>query len=697
MIPILFDTNETEFTTNGLGRLSDAADCTVTEERNGQYELEMQYPVTGIHYADLLEERIVFAVPSEGTPGQPFRIYRITKPIDGIVTVYAQHISYMLKKMVVMPFTASSPSAAMAAVESSIVGDNPFSFWTDKTTAGSMSLQVPAECRSILGGTEGSVLDSFGGGEYEFDRFAVKLHENRGADNGVTIRYGKNLTGLETDANYENTYTAVVPYWQGQGESGASITVIGDKVESEHTGDYSYQKCVTMDFSQDFQTQPTKQQLADAAKAYMKNNSVWAPTMSTDVEYQPLWQSGEYADIATLERVRLCDIVTVEDMRLGVSVKAKVIETVYDVLQDRYRSVQLGDARSTLSDTVARKSDVDAAIRRSETWLEQAVREASALISGGLGGHVVIKANADGKPEEILIMDTDDINTAQKVWRWNMGGLGYSSTGYDGPYGTAITMDGQIIADWIRAGTMQANRIKGGTLTMGGKDNGNGVIEVLDQDGALVAKIDSDFITQYAKNGKPAIKIGNTIIWFYSWEGNGDPVGEISSILSADKSRKGLSLAADDGDLLVLGYRNNDQSGAITPAIRIDGADKTSPPYVAYTANGNIFKGSEHPGITVKNGLITGWNIGGATGSLFKSDSLPGITVENGLIKSWSMPGSSGKIFGSNSGGGITVDKGLITGASIKAASGDIVIPAANGHTVTIKVGHGIIETWSWS
>lgn len=124
--------------------------------------------------------------------------------------------------------------------------------------------------------------------------------------------------------------------------------------------------------------------------------------------------------------------------------------------------------------------------------LQQAIQNATNWITGGRGGYVIFQLNADGQPDEILIMDTPSIETAQKVWRWNQGGLGYSSDGYDGPYETAITQDGAIVADFITAGTMMANIIKGGTLTMGGPNNGNGVVSVVNAAGQEVVRLDSD-------------------------------------------------------------------------------------------------------------------------------------------------------------------------------------------------------------
>lgn len=139
--------------------------------------------------------------------------------------------------------------------------------------------------------------------------------------------------------------------------------------------------------------------------------------------------------------------------------------------------------------------------------LQQAIQNATNWITGGRGGYVIFQLNADGQPDEILIMDQPSVESAQKVWRWNQGGLGYSENGYDGPYTTAITQDGAIVADFITAGTMMANIIHGGTLTLGGQGNGNGVCRVLDTNENVVAELNSDGVN--IKKGSISVEAGD--------------------------------------------------------------------------------------------------------------------------------------------------------------------------------------------
>lgn len=494
MIPILYESNTTSFNTNGIGRLSDAITCIVTEERNGQYELQMTYPLDGALYNDLQVSRIIWAVPSDGEEEQAFRIYKVSRPISGIVTVYAEHISYQLSCVPVSRYSAASAAAAMSGLASHAAVDCPFTFWTDLTTSGDFSVDAPAGIRSMLGGTEGSILDVFGG-EYKWDNYIVRLYAHRGADNGVTLRYGKNITDLKQEENITNTVTGVYPYWQDS--DGNYVELTQKVVLSANAGNFPYPRVAVVDCSQEFETKPTQQQLLDWANDYIGKAGIGIPSVSIDVSFVALWQTEQYKDIAPLERVKLCDTVTVEYEKLGVSAKAKVISTEYDVLAERYNSIGIGDAKSTLTEQFLsqqqqlnnQQSQINE--KPSKSFMEEAIENATNWINGVNGGYVVLHKNANDQPYEILIMDTPDIETAQKVWRWNQGGLGYSASGYQGQYTTAITQDGAIVADFITVGTMLANIIKGGTLTLGGNGNGNGVCQVLNASGTVIVKIDN--------------------------------------------------------------------------------------------------------------------------------------------------------------------------------------------------------------
>ena len=213
MIPILYNSTETEFKTQGLGALADAISCHVTEERNGIYELEMEYPQTGIRFKEIQNGNIILAIPSPYREAQPFRIYKITKPLNGNVKIYANHLSYDLNKIPVGPCQASGAAEALLKIQENLLINSNFQFWTDKDDTGEFVIQVPVAGRSALGGSDGSVLDIYGG-EFEWDKYSVKLYSSRGIDSGVAIRYGKNLTGINQEGDISNLVAGICPYWK---------------------------------------------------------------------------------------------------------------------------------------------------------------------------------------------------------------------------------------------------------------------------------------------------------------------------------------------------------------------------------------------------------------------------------------------------------------------------------------------------
>ena len=466
MIPILFAENQTSFTTNGLGRLADALSCNVKEERNGIFELEMTYPVTGVHYADLKETRIILARTCDGGTPQPFIIYKISRPSDGVVTVNAEHISYRLSTMVAMPFTATNAAQAVSRLSANIVGTNPFTFGTDIVKSADYKVELPSAARGLMGGQQGSLLQAYGG-EWEFNGFDCNLKASRGNDNHVTIRYGKNISNIKDDVDMTSVYTGIVPYWT----DGTDLVTLTEKVVmSSHASDYPFDIVKPVDFSSEFQEKPTEADLRSAATSYVEANEGWKLNHNIDVSFVALWETEQYKNIAPVERVKLCDTVTVIYEPLGVNFQTKVIATNYDVLMDRYNEITLGSQTYQLGSIIS--TAITESEERTDSKLEKSIDRATKLIQGGLGGHVVFSTNADGEPEEILIMDTDDIDTAVNVIRMNLAGIGFSTSGYEGPFSTAWTIDGHFSADFIDTGTLDASLITVEHLSASSIDTG---------------------------------------------------------------------------------------------------------------------------------------------------------------------------------------------------------------------------------
>lgn len=614
MIPILFSETAIAYTTNGIGRLSDAISCVVTEERNGQYELALEYPVTGRHYSDIAIRRIIAAKPCEGGSLQAFRIYEISRPISGRVEIFAHHVSYDLSKNVAMPFSVGlAPTAcasALAGLKSHAVEACPFTFWTDVTTASSYSQPAPASIRSRLGGVEGSVLDQFGG-EYEWDNFTVKLHRQRGRVNtGIALRYGKNITDLTQEENIANTVTGLVPYWTDS--EGNLVTLTEKAVYSQYASRYSAHLTEAIDMSGDFESQPTQAALRAAAQALVNKSDFGLPKVSIEVSFVALWQTEEYKDIAPLQSVNLCDEITVHFDKLGVDATAKVVGTEYDVLKEKYLSIQIGSARSSLSQVIddnnaktiqaiqAQKVETSTAINNATKWLTTA------------GGYVIAIKNTDGTWKELVFSNkTDPYANDAKILRINNNGIGFSVTGMNGTFRNAWTIDGNLVADFIH----------GGTLTLGGSNNGNGVMSFVDG------------------NGREIIRIDRTGAYFYSWAQN-QSTGAWEKSTIGSWTVNGIDI--DKGDINLGGNFHVTNAGKVTASdMSITGGSvKIGNKQTITDANDGVYIASE--GIALgKSNTFKVTNAGAVTA---KSGTIGGFSLTDSAIHTGNTPAQSGNI-----------------------------------------------------
>lgn len=337
---LLYNADETLFENNGIGSLADAVSCVVTEERNSTYELEMVYPVTGRHYADIQNRTLIFTKPNPFDEPEPFRVYRISRPLNGLVTVNAWHISYDLNGIPVRPFHTYTIDATLSALQTNAAINNIFTYYTDKpdSMVGEVWTDVPYSARNILGGMEGSVLQTYRG-ELKFERFNVSLLTNRGTNSGVMLRYGKNIINFTQDENFSDLYTGVAPYWKGE-----DATVYLDNIIVWVQGTFGFERILSLDLSGEFESEPTQEQLQARAEAYINDNQIGVPKASIDIDY---------AMDATIESVRLCDTVSCIYTDLGVQATAKVVKTVYDAILERYKSITLGTIRSNFADNYA--------------------------------------------------------------------------------------------------------------------------------------------------------------------------------------------------------------------------------------------------------------------------------------------------------------------------------------------------------
>lgn len=352
MIPILYEKNETAFTSNGLGRLRDCISCVVTEERNGIYECDFEYPIDGVNFDRIQLGRIIAVEHDENNDVQPFDIVSYSRPINGVVTFHAVHISYRQTAMTVTGSNINSLADALDMLGNSTPA-NPFTYNTDKTSSNFMAGAdgVPHSVRQLLGGMEGSILDSYGG-EYEWDKWTVNLWQSRGGMKNFTIRYGLNLTDYREEMDYSDTYTSVIPYWKGQDKKGNDVVVTGGEVTADQPSFNDMDRCVPLDLTDKFESKPSVSDLETEALNYINSNQTYLPAQTIEVDFVRLSDQAEYAQFASLQKCKLCDSINVVFPMYKMSGQFKIVKVEYDVLQERYNRLELGTLSVTLAESL---------------------------------------------------------------------------------------------------------------------------------------------------------------------------------------------------------------------------------------------------------------------------------------------------------------------------------------------------------
>lgn len=462
MKPILMNPSETltqmlASQSNGLGRLN-AQRCVVTEERNGIYEAELTVFIDDEHFSSLSVGSVLKLMTNEGL--QMFRVYQITKPINGVCTVYAHHITYDLAKAPVLPFTATGASSVVNGLFSHLASPYEFSISTDiVNTQSTFTLTEPKYFRECLGGYQGSVLDVFGG-EYEWDNLTVRLLAHRGSDNGVQIRYGKNLTDIQQETNIESMYDAVLGY--------ATVDETTTTGTIQMITQVSSPKTMLVDFSDQFESGDTVtvEELNTLAQNYIQSHDLNTPKVSIDVSFIALASTDQYKDIAPLEHVKLCDTVHVLFEKLGVNASAKVIKTEYDSLNERLLSVEIGDAKSNLNSVIdSTVADANASQTRAVNAVDGAVANLTNMILNSLG-LFVSKVEKSGGGYQYYMHNRPELSDSQYQWTINAGGFAVSQD-YGATWSAGIDAEGNAVFNSISANSVDAMSITGSEITGG--------------------------------------------------------------------------------------------------------------------------------------------------------------------------------------------------------------------------------------
>lgn len=442
--------------TNGLGQIT-PIEAIVSEELNGIYELNLSVPADDKHFPELAVGGILKATVNEAGDEQLFRIAAITKPFNSICNIECNHITYDLNKVAVKPFTATGSVAAKNGMISNIIGSYPFTMITDiVNTTSKFTLDIPRSFRECLGGYEGSLLDVFRG-EYEYDNLTVKMMAHRGADNGVRIAYGKNLTDFSQDEQMDNVYTSVLGY-----------AVVDEQTYTGnvyHKVSTAYPKVLIVDFSTDYEMgeTPTTAQLTAKARAYAEANDIEVPKVNMEISFVPLYQTEEYKNIAPLERVSLGDTVHVYFEKLGVEASARVIRTEWNVLLNRYESVELGKAKANLNTIINETAQqTKTEVTDSQGFLESQMNQMATLIINGLGLHRTL-VPAEGGGYRIYLHNKETLAQSDTQYIFTAEGF-LVSTNYGQTWNAGFDSQGNAVLNSLATITLKALEINGSTI-----------------------------------------------------------------------------------------------------------------------------------------------------------------------------------------------------------------------------------------
>lgn len=475
---ILYDANCSDFNNNGIGILRDTTKCEISEALNGELVLDMEYPITSKYINDIVNENII-KCDAGLEEEQLFRIKNVQPNLDNII-IYAEHITYDLTDNFLEDTFPQNLSgiASLDWILSHTTDKHKFVGFSDIQTISSARYVRKNPIEAIIGDIDNSFVKVWGG-ELERNNFQIKMLTRRGKNKGYKIKYRKNLIGLEFDIDNTNIITRIMP----QGYNGLFLPE--KYIESDLILNYPHPKTQVIEFpnvkvkekeddEEGFDTaEEAYEELRRLSNLKFTEENIDKPSINIKVEFIELSKTTEYSKYSFLEGVLIGDSVIVElDYT---TVEVRVIKTIYDSLLHRYTSLELGefkenyisDSQKEISNTVKKEtSDI------STTILSQAQESATEALVNAMGGNIYKTR------QELFIMDSDNPDTCKKVWRFNINGWGYSSSGINGPYQIAATMDGSIVASMIKTGVLSADRIRGGTLILGGNNNYSGIFSL---------------------------------------------------------------------------------------------------------------------------------------------------------------------------------------------------------------------------
>lgn len=458
MIPVIFKPGEKDFSTNGLGRLIDATRCEVTEEANGKYELELDYPAISKFSDYFVNGYQIKAKPNDLEDYHIFEIKQTYKDtFTNSIVVYAQSRTYKLGNRQVRLVTVDNKNGleAMRLIESNMDEPCDIKLFSDINTASSTIF----EARNVLNciaGEQGSLLQ-YWGGEIKREPFKLSLLKRRGRDKVGTVRYGKDLSGLTIKFDWQSIITKVLPFAELQsGVDGTSQRIYGNAVKSEYIKNYPDVYAQYVQFTEDQGVKDLSSLNKVASKYFTAiNPGCDKPKVSIELEIEKLTDSEEAKEFAKMRNYNLFDTFNVYHKLYDIDIDTKVTGIVYDSLTEKTKKITAGDTQ--IAFYKQQNQDFQEAIKTltKKDYMSNFIDYITDLINGVKGGSIL--QYPKNRPHTLYFMDTDSTDTAKNVIAINNQGIGFSTTGWKGPFRNAWTIDGILNADFIRAGKIRSD------------------------------------------------------------------------------------------------------------------------------------------------------------------------------------------------------------------------------------------------
>lgn len=458
MIPVIFKPGEKDFTTNGLGRLIDATRCEITEEANGKYELEMDYPAIS-RFSDYFENG--YQIKAKPNDLEEYHIFEIKQTFKDTFTnsivIYAQSRTYKLGNRQVRLVTVDNRNGAeaMRLIEQNMDEPCDIKLYSDINTASSTVF----EARNVLNciaGEQGSLLQ-YWGGEIKREPFKLSLLRRRGRDNVGTVRYGKDLKGLTIKFDWQSIVTKVLPFAELQsGADGTSQRIYGDAVKSEYINKYPDVYAQYVQFTED-QGVKDLSSLNKVAGKYFTTLYPGSdkPKVSIELEIEKLTDSEEAKEFSKMRNYNLFDTFTVYHKLYDIDIQTKVTGIVYDALAEKTIKITAGDIQVAFYKQQSQDFQEFIKTLTKKDYMSDFIDYITDLINGVKGGSIL--QYPKNRPHTLYFMDTDSTDTAKNVIAINNQGIGFSTTGWKGPFRNAWTIDGILNADFIRAGKIRSD------------------------------------------------------------------------------------------------------------------------------------------------------------------------------------------------------------------------------------------------